>query len=297
MPAKGSSQITPFNNTSRPSSSTPELPNLILIKFIPLLRDFLAPLCTVAGDSRTTASRAHLELGLASKHCRHTLQLSRPSVVLSCLHCTRQAAATSRVWNRRIPTIVSLSNPLLSSHLSIPPLFCRRNSESDFPTPRHAKLTMFSPSQQGAPASNTRSRRRQRNPIGDTTLTQQPKPKRPRGPLTESALTNPDVQNAQPEMAEVKNSGKVAKLPKSDEENAPPTQRALRSQVVVRSKKPKQGERTSKSDGSIELVSLPETALFAKDSLVINVFNPLTSSSPIDKDQRIHREQAASTAG
>lgn len=134
---------------------------------------------------------------------------------------------------------------------------------------------MFSPSQQGAPASNTRSRRRQRNPVNDTTLNQQPKPKRPRGPLTESALTNPDVQNAQPEMAEVKNSNKVAKLPKSDDlENAPPTARALRSQVVVRSKKPKQGERTSKSDGSIELVSLPQTLLFATSS----VQSPMSST-------------------
>lgn len=107
----------------------------------------------------------------------------------------------------------------------------------------------------------TRSRRRQRNPSGDVSLTQQPKPKRARGPLTESTLTNPDVQNqnAQPEMLELKND-KVARLPKPDGlENAPPVTRALRSQVAVRSKKPKQGERTSKSDGSVELVSPPWT--------------------------------------
>ncbi|CAN8106040.1 unnamed protein product [Discula destructiva] len=114
---------------------------------------------------------------------------------------------------------------------------------------------MFSSPQNtsGGPAMATRSRRRQRNPSGDAALTQQPKPKRPRGPLTDSTLTKSDAQNAQPEMLEVKNS-KVAKLPKPDGlENAPPTSRALRSQVAVRSKKPKQGERTSKSDGSIEL--------------------------------------------
>lgn len=74
--------------------------------------------------------------------------------------------------------------------------------------------------------------------------------------MTESTLVNPDSHNAQPEMLEVKHD-KVAKLPSVPDgiENAhtPPT-RPLRKEVAVRSKKPKQGERTSKSDGSIELV-------------------------------------------
>lgn len=123
-------------------------------------------------------------------------------------------------------------------------------------------------------------------------MNQQPKPKRPRGPLTESTLTNPDAQNAQPEMLEVKNN-KVAKLPRPDGlENAPPTQRALRSQVAVRSKKPKQGERTSKSDGSIELVSLFQTCagICDRPCLCGHVSISLTSSSSTDKNQRIHRE-------
>lgn len=147
----------------------------------------------------------------------------------------------------------------------------------------------------------TRSRRRQRNPSGDASLTQQPKPKRSRGPLTESTLTNPDVQNqnAQPEMLELKND-KVARLPKSDGlENAPPITRALRSQVAVRSKKPKQGERTSKSDGSVELVSPFQTCSHTCGTLQysINVSVWLTSSSPLDKNECLHREQIASTAG
>lgn len=104
----------------------------------------------------------------------------------------------------------------------------------------------------------TRSRRRQRNPSADNTLTQQPKAKRQRIPLADSTFTNPEVQNAQPEMLEVKND-KVARLPSQPDglENATPNTRSLRREVTVRSKKPKQGERTSKSDGSVELVSRP----------------------------------------
>lgn len=60
------------------------------------------------------------------------------------------------------------------------------------------------------------------------------------------------------EMTEVK-TDKIARLPSQPDglENAttPTTTRTLRSQVAVRSKKPKQGDRTSKSDGSVELVS------------------------------------------
>lgn len=105
----------------------------------------------------------------------------------------------------------------------------------------------------------TRSRRRQRNPSADNSLTQQPKAKRQRVPLSESTYTNPEVQNTQPEMLEVKHD-KTARLPSKPDglENATPT-RTLRREVAVRSKKPKQGERTSKSDGSVELVSCSRT--------------------------------------
>lgn len=117
---------------------------------------------------------------------------------------------------------------------------------------------MFSPSQNtsGGPAMATRSRRRQRNPSADNSLTQQPKAKRQRVPLSESTYTNPEVQNTQPEMLEVKHD-KTARLPSKPDglENATPATRTLRREVAVRSKKPKQGERTSKSDGSVELVS------------------------------------------
>ncbi|KUI56706.1 hypothetical protein VP1G_03982 [Cytospora mali] len=116
---------------------------------------------------------------------------------------------------------------------------------------------MFSPNQNtsSGPAMATRSRRRQRPVSSDNSLTQQPKAKRQRRPLTESALVNPDTHNAQPEMLEVKHD-KVAKLPSVPDgiENAQaPTTRPLRREVTVRPKKPKQGERTSKSDGSVEL--------------------------------------------
>ncbi|KAK7746462.1 hypothetical protein SLS53_002421 [Cytospora paraplurivora] len=118
---------------------------------------------------------------------------------------------------------------------------------------------MFSPNQNntaGGPAMATRSRRRQRPASADNSLTQQPKAKRQRRPLTESNRANPDARNAQPEMLEVKND-KVAKLPSGPDgiENAqtPTPPRPLRREITVRSKKPKQGERTSKSDGSVEL--------------------------------------------
>lgn len=119
---------------------------------------------------------------------------------------------------------------------------------------------MFSPSQNNTsgPAMATRSRRRQRPASADNSLNQQPKAKRQRVPLTESAYTNPELPSkSQPEMHEVKHD-KVARLPfKPDglENNAPPSAtRSLRREVAVRSKKPKQGERSTKSDGSVELV-------------------------------------------
>ncbi|PSR97698.1 Nup133 N terminal like-domain-containing protein [Coniella lustricola] len=105
----------------------------------------------------------------------------------------------------------------------------------------------------------TRSRRRQRNPTADNTLAQQPKPKRQRVPSAESAstvaaATTTEAQNAQPEMLEVKHD-KVARLPSKPDgvESSAHASKTFRRDVPVRSKKPKQGERTSKSDGSVEL--------------------------------------------
>lgn len=102
----------------------------------------------------------------------------------------------------------------------------------------------------------TRSRRRQRPASSDNSLTQQPKAKRQRRPLTESTFSNPDPKNAQPpEMLEVK-SDKVARLPSHPDgiENAQAlTTKSMRREVAVRPKKPKQPERTSRSDGSVEL--------------------------------------------
>lgn len=118
---------------------------------------------------------------------------------------------------------------------------------------------MFSPNQnnQSGPAMATRSRRRQRPVSSDNSLTQQPKAKRQRRPLTDSTFVNPDPQNAQPpEMLEVKND-KIARLPSHPDgiENAQAlTTKSMRREVAVRPKKPKQAERTSKSDGSVELV-------------------------------------------
>lgn len=167
-------------------------------------------------------------------------------------------------------------------------------------THRFTTTTMFSPNQNtpSGPAMSTRSRRRQRPASADNSLTQQPKAKRQRRPLTESNLVNPDPHNAQPEMLEVKHD-KVARLPSVPDgiENAQTTTtRPLRREVTVRSKKPKQGERTIKSDGSVELVRGPHhntsSSSRAFDSRVSLTSNPFT-----DQNQRIYREQAASTAG
>lgn len=163
---------------------------------------------------------------------------------------------------------------------------------------------MFSPSQNtSGPAMATRSRRRQRPASADNSLTQQPKAKRQRVPLTESTYTNPEVQQkSQPEMLEVKHD-KVARLPsKPDgvEHATPAATRSLRREVAVRSKKPKQGERTTKSDGSVELVRHKTKTCFHQEPKNISIPAyqcALTCNHIIDKDQRVHREQAASPTG
>ncbi|KAK4152117.1 Non-repetitive/WGA-negative nucleoporin C-terminal-domain-containing protein [Chaetomidium leptoderma] len=108
---------------------------------------------------------------------------------------------------------------------------------------------MFSPTlHEGGPAKGTRSSRRRQRPSPDTSL-QQPKAKRQRVPLSETTFANPDVP---PEMYEVKADKIDIQSAKRDGiENAG----ATRKELSVRSKKPKQGERSSKGDGSIVLTT------------------------------------------
>lgn len=114
----------------------------------------------------------------------------------------------------------------------------------------------------GGPATATRSRRRQR-PKSSESLTQQPKAKRQRLPLTEQTFVNPD---APPEMAQVKDE-KVATLNSrkngSDTENhdrhqqylQPQPQPSVRRESMGRIKKPKHSDRAAnKGDGSLLLV-------------------------------------------
>lgn len=115
---------------------------------------------------------------------------------------------------------------------------------------------MFSPStNEGGPATATRSRRRQR-PASNESLAQQPKAKRQRLPLTEQTFVNPDVSAPTgPEMYEVK-SDKVATLDKRQDgiENQNPITPTPRKELSVRAKKPKGGDRPTKGDGSVVLV-------------------------------------------
>lgn len=115
---------------------------------------------------------------------------------------------------------------------------------------------MFSPSaNEGGPATATRSRRRLR-PKSQEQLVTAPKPKRQRVPLSEQTLNNTD---AQPEMAEVRpeKAATAAPEPKKDAamENSPSVQTVLRKELIVRTKKPKHGDRAAqKGDGSLVLV-------------------------------------------
>ncbi|RFU72478.1 hypothetical protein TARUN_9787 [Trichoderma arundinaceum] len=115
---------------------------------------------------------------------------------------------------------------------------------------------MFSPSaNEGGPATATRSRRRLR-PKSQEQLVTAPKPKRQRVPLSEQTLNNTD---AQPEMAEVRPEKAATPVePKKDIaiENPPPVQPVLRKELIVRTKKPKHGDRAAqKGDGSLVLTS------------------------------------------
>jgi nuclear pore complex protein Nup133 len=106
-------------------------------------------------------------------------------------------------------------------------------------------------------------------PKSQEQLVAAPKPKRQRVPLSEQTSTN--NTDAQPEMAEVRPEkvATPAAEPKKDIaiENAPPVQTVLRKELIVRTKKPKHGDRAAqKGDGSLVLVrrklpiSLPSSA-------------------------------------
>ncbi|KAL6856483.1 Non-repetitive/WGA-negative nucleoporin C-terminal domain-containing protein [Trichoderma novae-zelandiae] len=115
---------------------------------------------------------------------------------------------------------------------------------------------MFSPSaNEGGPATATRSRRRLR-PKSQEQLVAAPKPKRQRVPLSEQTSTNTD---AQPEMAEARpEKAATPAEPKKDVaiENVAPMQTVLRKELIVRTKKPKHGDRAAqKGDGSLLLTS------------------------------------------
>ncbi|EFQ28308.1 hypothetical protein CGRA01v4_11943 [Colletotrichum graminicola] len=116
---------------------------------------------------------------------------------------------------------------------------------------------MFSPSMnEGGPATATRSRRRQR-PASHESVTQQPKAKRQRVPLTEQTFVNPEVSAPTgPEMYEVK-SDKVATLDVRQDgiENQNPITPTPRKELSVRAKKPKGGDRPTKGDGSVILTT------------------------------------------
>lgn len=115
---------------------------------------------------------------------------------------------------------------------------------------------MFSPSaNEGGPATATRSRRRLR-PKSTEQLVTAPKPKRQRVPLSEQTLNNTD---AQPEMAEARPEKAATPVPEPKKdaamENSPSVQTVLRKELIVRTKKPKHGDRVAqKGDGSLVLV-------------------------------------------
>ncbi|KAF6839104.1 nuclear pore complex subunit nup133 [Colletotrichum plurivorum] len=116
---------------------------------------------------------------------------------------------------------------------------------------------MFSPSNEGGPATATRSRRRQR-PVSSERTVQQPKAKRQRVPLTEQTFVNPEVSSTPaPETYEVK-SDKVATLDvRQDgiENHHPSIAPTPRRELSVRAKKPKGAERPTKGDGSVVLTT------------------------------------------
>ena len=106
---------------------------------------------------------------------------------------------------------------------------------------------MFSPQLNGSVASVRSSRRRPR-PLSSEGSAAQPKAKRQRSALGEHTFVAP---NGPPDMEEIK-AIKVAMIAR--QESTKEVQHAPRQDIVVRGKKPKQGDRASKGDGSVVLV-------------------------------------------
>ncbi|KAF4972360.1 hypothetical protein FZEAL_9609 [Fusarium zealandicum] len=139
---------------------------------------------------------------------------------------------------------------------------------------------MFSPSvAQGGPATATRSRRRQR-PLSSEHVTQQPKAKRQRLPLTEQTFVHPDPQQ---EMIEVK-TDKVATLPtKNNIEPVESLSPVLRKELNVRAKKAKHGDRAAnKGDGSLVLTSTNAYTVSKLPSLPDRVRNNWSGNQTAD---------------
>lgn len=106
---------------------------------------------------------------------------------------------------------------------------------------------MFSPSLNGPPttAAAQRSRRRQR-PLSNEGSIVQPKAKRQRSTLSEQTF----MPTEEPEMEETR-SQKIATIHGRDSSRE---LQGPRREIVVRGKKPKGSDRSSKGDGSVILV-------------------------------------------
>jgi nuclear pore complex protein Nup133 len=106
---------------------------------------------------------------------------------------------------------------------------------------------MFSPSVNTPPAASIRSSRRRQRPLSNEGSIAQPKAKRQRSALNSETFVSPDIA---PEMEEVKNQ-KTATPALQQSRGVPGQQR----EIAVRGKKPRSGDRGSKGDGSVVLVS------------------------------------------
>lgn len=106
------------------------------------------------------------------------------------------------------------------------------------------------PQSAGSSTNSTRSRRRQR-PLSNEGSIAQPKPKRLRSALSEQTFQAPNG-DAAPEMEEVKE--KAASIVKRESTREILTV-APRREIAVRGKKGKSGDRVTKGDGSVVLVS------------------------------------------
>lgn len=126
------------------------------------------------------------------------------------------------------------------------------------PTGRSIIITMFSPAVADSGHGTAMKSRRRQRPLSSENLMLQPKAKRQRLPLSEQTFVSPD---APPQMLEVK-ADKAAKLP-AKLERLRDTTPAAKQDLSVRSKKPKPGERVSKGDGSVVLVSFPSRCYHA----------------------------------